>query len=319
MPNNDRAQRRLNAKRAAKQNRHQLEALRREQAKRERRRFYVVTGIVVLVGLIIVGSVAVPAILKNVNSPGHKDLTSFGAAAASAGCDPEVKTPLEPGPAAASTQTADAQDRYHLTDGTPWSYKTNPPASGPHNVTPMPTDVHYYAPGSASQPQFVEQLVHNLEHGFVVAWYDDTIAQDAGKLQALQDIGTNLAQKSSDPYFIAAPWPKDRPAMPTGKHVALTSWHAQTLCADISGAAVQTVVNAHPTLCAPEDPTGSTKAQIEAACGVQPTPSTSASTTTTLKPTTSASASPSTSPSPSPGTTTTAPASPSATPSASAS
>ncbi len=37
MPNNDRAQRRLNAKRAAKQNRHQLEALRREQAERDHR------------------------------------------------------------------------------------------------------------------------------------------------------------------------------------------------------------------------------------------------------------------------------------------
>jgi hypothetical protein len=305
VPNNDRAQRRLNAKRAAKQNRHQLEALRREQAKRERRRFLLVTGIVVLVGLIIVAAVLVPAYLKNLNSPSHKTLASYGLSASAASCGPEVKVAPEPGPAAAKGTDA---DRYHLTDSKPWSYKNNPPASGPHDPTPMPTDVHYYAPDAQTQTSFVEKLVHNLEHGFVIAWYDDTIAQDKGKLQALQDMGTNLDQKSGDPYFIAAPWPKDRPQMPTGKHVALTSWHAQTLCADISGAALQTVVDAHPAMCAPEDPTGASADAIKTTCGTAPTPTTSgsAATTTTVTPTTSGSPStkptvtPTTSASPSP-------------------
>ncbi len=295
MPNNDRAQRRLDAKRTAKQNRHKLEALRREQARRERRRFLLVTGIVVLVGLILVAAVLVPAYLKNLNSPSHKSLASYGASAAAAGCDPEVTVAPEPGPADPKIKTSDDADRFHLADTGTWTYKNNPPASGPHNATPMPTDVHYYAPDAQTQDQFVEHLVHNLEHGFVIAWYDDTIAKDKGKLQALQDMGTNLELKSLDPYFIAAPWPTSRPPMPAGKHVTLTSWHKQTLCADISGAALQKVVNDHPALCAPEDPTGATPEAIKAKCGTLPTPTTT--TTAVATSSGSGSASPSASPS----------------------
>ena len=309
MPNNDRAQRRLNAKRAAKQNRHQLEALRREQAKRERRRFFVVTGIVVLVGLIIVGAVTIPSYWRTQHSPSHKSLASYGASAAGATCDPDAKLDPEPGPKEA--KTAEEADRYHLQTTPPsWTtYRDNPPASGPHNPNPMPTGPHYYAPTAASEPSFVEQLVHNLEHGYVVLWYDDTIAQDKGKLQAIDAMGTNLQAHGHD-QFIAAPWPKDRPAMDKGKHVALTSWHNRQLCNDISGAVLDTFVKAHSPLCAPEtvDPdTGQapTPQKVQSVCGFlptpTPTPTPAASTTAT------ATATPTGTPSPTPGATTSTP------------
>ena len=316
MPNNDRAQRRLNAKRAAKQNRHQLEALRRVQAKRERRRFLIVTGVVVLVGLIIVGAVTVPSYLRTQNSPSHKSLASYGASAAGAHCDPDAKLEPEPGPKEA--KTAEKADRYHLqTTPASWTtYRDNPPASGPHNPQPRPTGPHYYAPTAASEPSFVEQLVHNLEHGYVVLWYDDTIAQDTGKLKALDDMGTNLQANGHD-LFIAAPWPKDRPAMDSGKHVAITAWHNRQLCNDISGAVLETFVNAHSPLCAPEtvDPaTGQapTPEKVKAVCGFTPTPTPTPSVSVPASP------SPGTSPTSSPATTS-ATTSKSPTPSSSAS
>ena len=69
--------------------------------------------------------------------------------------------------------------------------------------------------------------MHNLEHGYSLLWYDDTIAKNAKKLDAVKAIadkyeGTKLTDK-----FIALPWtPKDGKAFPSGTHVALTHWSA---------------------------------------------------------------------------------------------
>ena len=305
MPNNDRAQRRLNAKRAAKQNRHQLEALRREQAKRESRRFLLVTGVVVLVGLILIAAVTVPSYLRTRNSPSHKSVASFGTAAAAATCDPDTKLAAEAGPPEA--KTPEEADRFHLSSTPPvWTtYKDNPPASGPHNPQPLPTGPHFYAPTAQSEPSFVEQLVHNLEHGFVVVWYDDTIAQDKSQLKTLEDVGT-AAQARGNQLIIVAPWPKTRPAMDSGKHIAITSWRQRQLCNGFSGAVLESFMNVHTPLCAPEPETRlgtqPAEADIKAACGALPTPlpssTPSASISGSPSPTTSGTSTPSTSPSP---------------------
>lgn len=253
----DRAQRRLDAKRAAKQNRHELERLRREQARREKRRFLLVTAAMVVVGLVIVGAAVVPAWIKTLNWPGHRDIASYGASVTAASCEADTKMAPEPGPNTADTAGQD-QDRVHL-DGLKdaskyptWTYKNNPPASGPHFSTPMPAGTHYYDPSAAATANLVERLVHNLEHGYVVVWYDATVAADKNKLAALDDIGTNLEQKYGYSSYIAAPWPASRPAMPDGKHIALTAWHQRQLCSDVSGSVVKTFVDAHPVTAAPE-------------------------------------------------------------------
>jgi hypothetical protein len=304
----DRAQRRLDAKRAAKQNRHELERLRREQARREKRRFLLVTAAMVVVGLIIVGAAVVPAWMKTLNSPGHRDIASYGASLAAASCDPDTKMAPEPGPNTADTAGQD-QDRVHL-DGLKdaskyptWTYKNNPPASGPHFSTPMPAGTHYYDPSQTGTANLVERLVHNLEHGYVVVWYDASVAADKNKLAALDDIGTNLEQKYGYTNYIAAPWPSTRPAMPNGKHIALTAWHQRQLCSDISGAVVKAFVDAHPVSAAPE-PNGqapstapSATASATASAGSTATPT--ATSTVSSAPTSSASASPSASATPS--------------------
>jgi hypothetical protein len=54
-------------------------------------------------------------------------------------------------------------------------YHSNPPTSGPHSPTDVAWDVY-------DQPVPKEQLVHNMEHGGVIVWYnctncDDLVAQ----------------------------------------------------------------------------------------------------------------------------------------------
>ena len=49
-------------------------------------------------------------------------------------------------------------------------YNSNPPTSGPHSATPMPFKV-------LDNPAPKENLVHNMEHGGVVVWYN---TDDAG-------------------------------------------------------------------------------------------------------------------------------------------
>ena len=65
--------------------------------------------------------------------------------------------------------------------------------------------------------------MHNLEHGYTILWYDDTIAKDLKQKDAIEAI----SKKMSEERFIAAPWTSDDgKAFPDGKHIALTRWTA---------------------------------------------------------------------------------------------
>ena len=67
----------------------------------------------------------------------------------------------------------------------PLCYNSNPPTSGPHNANPMPFKV-------LDNPAPKENLVHNMEHGGVVVWYNtddqsvikqlaDTVNEELGR------------------------------------------------------------------------------------------------------------------------------------------
>ena len=62
-------------------------------------------------------------------------------------------------------------------------YKTVPPSYGPHWATPVLGSRPFYT--VKDRPQ-MEQLVHNLEHGYTIVWYDSTIKGD--QLTALKDL-----------------------------------------------------------------------------------------------------------------------------------
>lgn len=73
---------------------------------------------------------------------------------------PEPTTP-EP----AGVETMPDEGRWHLEPGEKWEYKSTPPTSGPH-------DPKWTRPGFYTEKQPPEKLVHSLEHGVVVIYYD---------------------------------------------------------------------------------------------------------------------------------------------------
>lgn len=62
-------------------------------------------------------------------------------------------------------QTLPSEGRYHLDSGEKWEYGQTPPTSGPHDPAPI-------KPGFYKTPQAPEKLVHSLEHGNIVIYYE---------------------------------------------------------------------------------------------------------------------------------------------------
>src|SRR5258707_14448802 len=58
------------------------------------------------------------------------------------------------------------QGRNHITEGVPHDpYNSEPPSSGPHYATPA--HAGFYDQATAD-----EYLVHSMEHGYVIIWYN---------------------------------------------------------------------------------------------------------------------------------------------------
>jgi hypothetical protein len=131
--------------------------------------------------------------------------TNLNAAAKAAGCT--LKTFI-PGPA----------DREHVT-GTV-TYKQNPPVFGPHN--PIPAHDGDYARTKAPA---TEQLVHTLEHGRVIIWFNPAkvSAHQISQLETLfNEPITQGAPKAYKQILVG------RPGMPSA--VAASSWGQQLTC-----------------------------------------------------------------------------------------
>jgi hypothetical protein len=226
-----------------------VEQMRRDQKKAERRRTIVVVSACVVVALVIVGLAAIPLIKQNGLTSG--DLASIGASEKAAACSP-IQTKKANG------------NQQHKPQGTPISYDDAPPAFGPHWPSPAPFERKFY---TADDRPEVEFLVHNLEHGYTLLWYDDTIAKNSDQVAVVKAIAKKYegSQKLTD-KFIAVPWTsKDGKAFPGGKHVALTHWSAGgdpsdvakqkgiwQYCGDPSGAVVQKFMKQYPYSDSPE-------------------------------------------------------------------
>jgi hypothetical protein len=154
----------------------------------------------------------------------------------------------------------------HVTVGQPIEYKQAPPAYGEHwgnflrgaEIRPMYT--------TEDRPP-VEQLVHSLEHGHTILWYDDTLAGDDKELEDLQAIARKFPS-TTEPTdkFIAAPWrSSDGAAFPEGTHLALTHWSmggtngnpegqlgVWQYCSKVSGAVVDEFMKQYPYSDSPE-------------------------------------------------------------------
>ena len=113
----------------------------------------------------------------------------------------------------------------------------------------------------------VEQLVHNLEHGYTIAWYRD--GAPSSDVSALERIAKTFSGEDYNPEdkFIAAPWAdSDGGAFPAGKNVVLSRWTAdpndpgdttkqfgvRQSCAAVSGQAIKDFMAKYPVANSPE-------------------------------------------------------------------
>jgi hypothetical protein len=218
-----------------------VEAMRREQQSRERRKSLLFIVIAVVVGLGLVAAAAVPAYLESRDDPTNQALDTFGPPATDADCD-EVTTDATTG------------GNDHREDGEKLDYEQVPPSSGPHWNTPALSSRKFY---TADDRPPTEQLVHNLEHGYTILWYDDTI--EGAQLDTIRDLAESAAaQDQAGPTgkFIAVAWDDSYGSFPEGKHVALSHWGAteghRQLCGRASGEAVQEFMEQFPYSDSPE-------------------------------------------------------------------
>jgi hypothetical protein len=229
-----------------------VEQMRREQQAAEKKRTAMIIAGAGLVGLLIIGAAAYPLIMddREQSALAKKNLDALGVPAASAGCTDVA--------AAKATGSAD-----HREPGSELPYTDSPPATGPHYPTWAPLERKFY---TAQDRPDLGLLVHNLEHGYNVLWYDETIAGDDKKVADVEAIARKFEGTDFEDKFIVAPWTADDgEPFPDGAHIALTHWsmggtngnpegqHGITqYCTEPSGEAVASFVEDYPYTDSPE-------------------------------------------------------------------
>jgi len=223
--------------------REMIEKMQREQARSDRRRTILIVVCSIVVGLAIIAYPAIKLIQDSRTK--NQTLTDFGVAASAASCD-----------AVTNDDGGGTQD--HRPDGEKIMYPVSPPSSGPHYPNWAPFDKKFYSTGDRPA---VENLVHNLEHGYTILWYRDTLPKD--QIDQIEKIAKSKLPDSSLNKFIAAPFKQDEgKAWPDGKNLAFAHWsgpdasnksfgHRQ-FCGSVSGDALKQFMDKYPATDAQE-------------------------------------------------------------------
>jgi hypothetical protein len=235
-----------------------IDDLRRKQKRSANRQGTLILVVCIAIAAVVIGAVSIPIIKDKIeaNKWKGKSLDSVGAPAS-------VCKPITTKPANGTQQ--------HVAQGTTVTYDTAPPAYGKHwnvaGLAPAPIDQRFY---TADNRPPLEALVHNLEHGYTILWYDETIAKDSKALDDVKGLASILdANDTNNRYsFKAVPWlakdsdqVKDKATFPSGEHIAFTHWTAGTdnkalgvfqYCSAPSGAALQAFMAKYPYTDAPE-------------------------------------------------------------------
>ncbi len=118
--------------------------------------------------------------------------------------------------------------RDHVPEGTSVEYSTDPPTSGPHWGSTARWGV--YSDISRTPPD--ERLVHNLEHGGVIIYYDPDQVNET-TVEKLETLTREL--HSDRPCLILTP----RQNIQDDKPIALTAWGVLALLEDYDEAAIR--------------------------------------------------------------------------------
>ena len=231
----------MDAKRAAKLRRLEIEAAKERARSAERRRSWLLAGGALGIGALLIVIVEIPR-WTAATPIADRGLTHLGVSAAKAGCDAVTNPAVTPKGDVAATTAGKA---------TVVKYSTTPPTSGTSFTTAADNTVHFYSAGSGPAP---ETLVRNLQDGYTVLWYTPSL--DKKQVDQLTYVGDKGAAVAQSDKFIVAPWDVKRGAFPAGKNVALAAWGSVQFCAGVNGSTVQTFINNHPPTKAPT-PTGS--------------------------------------------------------------
>ena len=228
-----------------KQSRRELiEKMQRDQKRADKRRTWMIVAISIVIGLAII---AYPAIrLIQDSRTRNQPIAEIGVAAAAASCDAVV-----------DDKASGTQD--HKQEGTPITYPVSPPSSGSHYPTWAPFGKKFY---STDDRPAVPFLVHNLEHGYTILWYRDTLPKD--QIDQIEKMSKAKLPDSSSGKFIAAPFREtDGKPWPDGKSIAFSHWsgnqqgtetafgHRQ-FCGSVSGEALTQFMDKFPALDAQE-------------------------------------------------------------------
>jgi hypothetical protein len=226
-----------------------------EKQRENRVRLRIIAGATAL--LLVLAAVITYAVLDGRNNQPDVAIESIGVSAASASCDPATTDPAtgsgsHVGPGTSSPEQGKVK------------YDTVPPSTGPHYAEPAASNTRNFY--TAKDRPKMELLVHNLEHGYTVLWYDVT-AGEAKKteLEQLAKVA-NKTEWAKDKFIVSA-WDTAYGELPAGKKFALSHWSAtlsadgtkmtdqaghRQLCGDLSGAVVKAFVKDYPRTSAPE-------------------------------------------------------------------
>jgi Protein of unknown function (DUF3105) len=128
----------------------------------------------------------------------------------------------------ASASTAQPDDgSSHVTDGA--SCREDPASCGltasPYSSTPGTSGPHWTNPtnwGAYTTAQSESQVIHNLEHGGIVIWYDPDEVDPAAVGELTSYVNAQVATGVSGRFkFMLTPWDGGEPL---GAPIAVTSW-----------------------------------------------------------------------------------------------
>ena len=222
----------------------------REKARENRVRLQIIAGCVTL--LLVLGGVITYAVIDARGNTPEVAISAIGVPASAASCDPVT-----------TDKASGGGDHVDPSAAAKLKYDTVPPSTGHHFNQPEVSDRRFFT--AADRPK-IEVLVHNLEHGYTVLWYDQA-AGEAKKAQ-LEELAkvANQIDSASDKFIVSA-WDPAYGALPAGKKFALSHWSAtlsadgisiesqaghRQLCGDLSGEVTKAFIEKYPRTSAPE-------------------------------------------------------------------
>ena len=238
-------------KSADKDRKAKIAVMQRQAKAAERRRTVTIIGAAGVVVALMAGAVTYAIVTDDNRVPGG-DLASLGVAASAASCDP-ITTDKTEGSGAHVGPNSDKPTESTV------KYATVPPSSGAHYGAPEYPNRQFY---TADDSPRIESLVHNLEHGYTVLWYDKAATDK--QLATLRAVAKAANQTTAArEKFIVTAWDSSYGAFPKDKPFALSHWSAEAgdttkqtgnrqLCGDVSGAVINDFITKHPLTSAPE-------------------------------------------------------------------